>query len=259
MKFFTDDLVLKELDVLSDLEGKRYSELPKFLIRRLEERAISCLRIDSTVDEQVKYDIFERLNSGSVELTAQELRNAVIRSPFNEMIKKLAENDDFRRLIQISPTSKSKVEKMEDVELVLRFFSLIEERYQDYKGGFKQYLTNSMKVYSKYNSEELEKYANYFNKTMKVIRKVFGDEAFAKYRINSDGSKRMSKYNVSVFDALIIGVDSVEKLNSINTKHAKNFRELFRDEEFFDSITGSVNDARKLFTRASKSKEVFKN
>ena len=59
-------------------------------MRRLEERTIKCLRIDSTVDPQVKYDVFERLNSGAVQLEAQELRNAVYRGKFNDLIKSLA-------------------------------------------------------------------------------------------------------------------------------------------------------------------------
>jgi len=93
------------------------------------------LRIDSTVDEQVKYDIFERLNSGSVKLEAQELRNAVSRGPFNVLIKELAQDQNFRILLQIdldNPDSSKKVQKMEDAELVLRFFALDDDNYTHY-------------------------------------------------------------------------------------------------------------------------------
>jgi uncharacterized protein with ParB-like and HNH nuclease domain len=84
--YLRNEFPLVGLGVLSDLNGSFYKDLPPFLIRRLEERTLRCLRIDSTVDAQVKYDIFERLNSGSVKLEAQELRNAVSRGEFNKLI-----------------------------------------------------------------------------------------------------------------------------------------------------------------------------
>lgn len=75
--FFENKYPLTGLEVLEKLNESYYKDLPPFLIRRLEERSIRCLRIDSTLDQQVKYDIFERLNSGSVKLEAQELRQGI--------------------------------------------------------------------------------------------------------------------------------------------------------------------------------------
>jgi uncharacterized protein with ParB-like and HNH nuclease domain len=87
--FFKNNFKLENLEVLHELNGYMYKDLPSFLIRRLEERMIRCLRIDSTLDRQIKYDIFERLNSGAVQLGAQELRNATCSGPFNTLIKEL--------------------------------------------------------------------------------------------------------------------------------------------------------------------------
>ena len=131
--FLRNGYALSGLETLTDLNGSFYRDLPPFLLRRLEERTIKCLRIDSTVDEQVKFDIFERLNTGSVKLESQELRNATVRGPFNDCIKELAEYPAFRRLIQVDPQNPAdsrKVRKMEDVELVLRFFALKAGRYK---------------------------------------------------------------------------------------------------------------------------------
>lgn len=131
--FLSNNLELSGLETLSELNGLTYKALPSFLIRRLEERTIKCLRIDSTVDEQVKFDIFERLNTGSVKLESQELRNATARGPFNDAIKEWATLKSFRKMLQIDladPDSSPKVKKMEDVELVLRFFALKNGRYK---------------------------------------------------------------------------------------------------------------------------------
>ena len=89
--FMTNAYKLEGLEVLELLNGSYYKDLPPFLIRRLEERTIKCLRIDSTVDPQVKFDIFERLNSGAVQLESQELRNAIYNTMSIEEIKNTRE------------------------------------------------------------------------------------------------------------------------------------------------------------------------
>jgi uncharacterized protein with ParB-like and HNH nuclease domain len=112
--FMKNDLTLEGLQTLSDLNGSRYVDLPSFLLRRLEERTVKCLRIDSTVDAQVKFDIFERLNTGSVKLESQELRNATARGPFNDAVKALAKDSTFMTLIQVDgkdPLSSPKFKK----------------------------------------------------------------------------------------------------------------------------------------------------
>ena len=125
--FFKNKYELEGLELLPLLNGYNYNNLPSFLIRRLEERTVKFLRIDSTLDSKVKIDVFERLNSASVTLNRQELRNAVFGGKLNIKCKELANNNNFRKLLQIKDykiEEQPKVKKMEDVEYVLRFFGI---------------------------------------------------------------------------------------------------------------------------------------
>jgi uncharacterized protein with ParB-like and HNH nuclease domain len=152
--FMKSNMALESLEILSELNGAFYKDLPPFLIRRLEERTIKCLRIDSTVDAQVKFDIFERLNTGSIKLESQELRNVTARGKFNDAIKEWAKFPEFRQLIQVdesNPDESTKVKKMEDVELVLRFFALRYEGPIKIKKGFKEFLTASLNEFNQLN------------------------------------------------------------------------------------------------------------
>lgn len=264
--YMENKFALSGLDVLKELDGKFYEGLPPFLIRRLEERTVKCLRIDSTVDEQVKYDIFERLNSGSVKLQPQELRNAIERGPFNDLIKKLAKDPNFRILLKINseePEKSTKVKKMEDVELVLRFFALRNDNYKSLKKGFKQFLTDEMKNMNKLNDKELNCLKDNFIVTMKVIRDIFGDEAFAKYRWEGKQAKQMSKFNAAVYDSLSIPVsmciyaNKKDKLTRNKNKIKLNFNRLFANTKFFDSVSGSVNDKEKVIIRIDMAKKVI--
>jgi uncharacterized protein with ParB-like and HNH nuclease domain len=261
--FMTNELVLEGMEVLEPLNGSLYKDLPPFLSRRLEERTIKCLRIDSTLDSQVKYDIFERLNSGSVKLEAQELRNAIYRGPFNKLIKELAKHEDFRILNQINlenPDESKKVQKMEDVELVLRFFALQNNNYKNLKKGFKTFLSESMGKFNKLSDDELTQLKDKFLKTMNVIREYFGDQGFAKYRFENEEFVQMSKFNAAVYDALAIAVvDSVDLDSPDFSKLNKDtFQALFKDKTFFDTVSGSVNDKEKVTTRIDAVKVLLK-
>ncbi|WNZ45184.1 DUF262 domain-containing protein [Leptolyngbya boryana CZ1] len=262
--FFSNKYALTGLDTLKELEGAYYKDLPPFLVRRLEERTIKCLRIDSTVDEQVKYDIFERLNSGSVKLEAQELRNAVSRGPFNTLIKELAQDTNFRILLQVNleePDRSRKVKKMEDAELVLRFFALNNDNYYSLKKGFRQFLSDEMNKMNQCNQSELAKMKRTFLVTMETIRKYFGDEAFAKYRHESGSFSRMSKFNAAVYDALAIPVAMTIDLQkpTISSTSVSDFRQLFADPRFFDAVSGSVNDREKVITRIEAAKRIIRS
>lgn len=265
-KFMKNDLALVGMDVLSPLNNSYYRDLPPFLSRRLEERTIKCLRIDSTVDTQVKYDIFERLNTGSVRLEAQELRNAIYRGPFNNLIKKLAKDQNFMRLNQIdlkNPSKNKKVQKMEDVELVLRYFALQDNNDKKMKKGFKQFLSDRMEELNNSTDEELAAYEQNFQMVMKLIIEKFGEEAFAKYKLKSDNSTliQMSKFNAAVYDALSIAIASEIKKGQleITSELTEEFRELFKNTDFFESVSGSVNDKKKVNYRIDAVKELLQH
>lgn len=262
VEYLGNSFSLTGLGVLQDLEGMFYKDLPPFLIRRLEERTIKCLRIDSTVDSQVKYDIFERLNTGSVKLEPQELRNAISRGPFNGLIKQLAQNESFRLLNQIAldePEGSKKVQKMEDVELVLRFFALSDDNYKTLKKGFKTFLTDEMNRFNLASQETLTQMKNRFEKLMKVILTNFGNEAFAKFKYEDGEFKRMSRFNAAVYDALTISLASKIDLDNPTLKATAigDFQSLFRNPDFFESVSGSVNDKEKVVLRIEMAKRVF--
>lgn len=249
--FFLNKFSLLGLDVLTELNGSYYRDLPPFLIRRLEERTIRCLRIDSTVDTQVKYDIFERLNSGSVKLEAQELRNATCRGPFKELIKDLAKNQDFVVIANLSPT---RINKMEDEELVLRYFAITYGNgYKEYRGGFKNFLTVKMEKFNESDDQVLKKMAQNFKATMAKIRSCFGDAPFTKYRYENNHFRKMSNFNVAVFDAVTY---SFSRLDDKRKPSYDEFKQLFADPQFFSSLEGAVTDVSKIETRIIKSLKV---
>lgn len=253
--FMTNDYALEGLDVLELLNGSFYKDLPPFLIRRLEERTIKCLRIDSTVDPQVKFDIFERLNSGAVQLESQELRNAVYRGKFNDMIKDLSQNEAFRTLLNIdlkNSDEDNKVKKMQDIEYVLRFFSYMSNEGDNMKKSFKQFLSEQMAKFNTYDDESLNKMSKHFKKVFEMILETLGKDAFAKYKIENAQLRLQSHFNAAVYDAIAIAIsDKIEENpNFCITEDMKNkIENLFYDKNFIDCINSSTNDKSKILNR----------
>ncbi len=249
---------LEGLNSLDELNGLKYEDLPPFLTRRLEERTITCLRIDSTIDPQVKFDIFERLNSGSVELTAQELRNSNYRGKFNQLLKKLSTNETFTELARLDPES-NKVKQMYDRELVLRFFALAHnDGFRDYVGGFKNFLNTKMNSFSQLDHLELATFETNFINTFEMIKKSFGNTPFAKYRCEEKNTLNlMSKFNVAVFDSVVVPFYKMSQSKTQPITNYDKFKTLFTDIEYFKSIEGSTNDMNKVHTRIKKSLEIF--
>lgn len=256
--FMKNKLALSGLETLTELNGAYYKDLPPFLIRRLEERTVKCLRIDSTVDAQVKFDIFERLNTGSVKLESQELRNATARGPFNDAIKEWASLPVFRSLIQVDnkdPSTSVKIQKMEDVELVLRFFALKDGRYKRLRKGFREFITSSLIEFNRLPANQIAQRKDDFETYMNFLQSQAGSMAFAKWRISGGQEKRMSTFNAAVFDAVAVGLSEVFTADQLRSNPAyaasalTGYKTLFTDDKFFGAVSGSVNDAAKVTAR----------
>ncbi|MGA5289931.1 DUF262 domain-containing protein [Streptomyces pseudogriseolus] len=120
--FVSGKFRLAGLGVLPEANGMSFSELDPAMTRSLLSRStLRAVIIAQSSDPDMKYAVFARLNTGGVQLTVQELRNALYPGPFNRMIVALSAEPAFQSALQIGPTAQS---QMRDVELVLRYFAL---------------------------------------------------------------------------------------------------------------------------------------
>ncbi|MDY7563593.1 hypothetical protein RGU44_00585 [Pseudomonas sp. 5C2] len=195
------------------------------------------------------------MNSGSVKLEAQELRNATCRGPFKDLIKELAKNPIFAEVANLDPDS-TRIKKMEDEELVLRFFAISHSNgYLEYKGQFKKFLTNKMVEFNKYDAVMLKEMKENFVRTMRLVKEHFGSKPFAKYK-KPDGQDfvLMSSFNAAVFDAIACAFSKPEIKN---IPSYNDLIKLFADPVFFEAVEGSVNDVSKLNNRIRKAQELI--
>lgn len=202
-EFYADKFALEGLQYWSDLDGRMYSQLPSKVRDGIDRRYISSiilLKETAATEEQaamLKKMVFERLNSGGVELSSQETRNAVYNGPLNQLCLSLSESETFRRMwgIPLDPmavdaddtevtnestnTGKRMFEKMEDVELVLRFFAYRQIGY--FKAGLNkisEFLDRFLIGGNRFSQDILDSYRAMFESTVTFLWSALGGDAY---------------------------------------------------------------------------------
>ena len=254
-KFLTDKLKLKGLEVFAKLNGKFYSNLEQKVQKIIKTRAIlRAIIILRQSDDDIKFEVFQRLNTGGVSLNAQEIRNSAYPGPLNDLMLKLSENTIFQKLIGVLIKEESTIyQEMKDVEFILRFFTFVENPGY-FSGDISQKMSEYMRKNQRMDSNKLENLKSKFNSTIRIVDKLFGDDAFKRWRPSPQSWKK--KITAPLFDAVMfscadfIGMPiptSFDKERFIS-KH----KELFLDEEFQNAITFHVNTSVTFHLRVEK-------
>ena len=247
---FPDDeskFKLTGLQVLNELNNKAFKELDKTIQRAFEGYGLQTIIITKDSDIDVKFEIFGRLNTGSVKLNDQELRNCIYRGNYNDFIKELSKDEDFQYILN-SPALR---ERMLDGELILRFFAFYNKTYLNYKPSMKHFLNNEIHSNRDLIPKKMEELRIIFKKSVELTKTVFGERAFkrfmAGFSIDYNGKWESNKVNRGLFDVLMFGFTRYEKSQIIPV--ADSIREelmwlLSNNYEFINSVSGSSTDKK---------------
>lgn len=119
--FFNNKLMLQKMDKLDKLNGFEFKDLPESEILRLKAYSLRVIVLNRTTDEETRIDLFNRINTSSLKATDSEVRSGTeLLNPLMKLIKKLAKDKNFKKLTDLSEL---KLKRMEDIELISRFFA----------------------------------------------------------------------------------------------------------------------------------------
>lgn len=137
-----NNLVLTGLTKLPAFNGLTYRMLPSPVQMAFTKRGIGVTALSDKSDPQTRFDTFERLNRGSVELSPQEVRACIYQGPFNDLLRELAKYPKFKDLVKLQRKNENNATRE---ELVLKFFAYLHGR-ADFKGAVKEFLNDYMKT-----------------------------------------------------------------------------------------------------------------
>ncbi|MYL26503.1 MULTISPECIES: DUF262 domain-containing protein [Halomonadaceae] len=236
-----DPLKLRRLNSLTDFEGDVFRKLPRPFQRRIEETELTLHIIRPGTPKKVKFNIFSRINRGGLPLKGQEIRNAIFSGKWREVVRELAESEQFKKATEY----KVKGSRLEDHELVLRFvchyilFSSSKKREDDQ--NLDSFLNDMVEdTLQKLTEDDWKNVKSAFFVAMERSVQIFGRLAFRKY---SDKTQSRKPINKGLFESESVAMalmdsDQFAKLQDKNDQFMEKFAAMSLDAEgdFYKSM-----------------------
>lgn len=238
-EFMKNQFKLTDLKKLSKLNGFQYSDLPPARQRRFNRKTLRMIELTHKADEEVRRDIFERINTGSVELEAMEKRRGIQPGKFMDFLSECAQIPLFKELAPLTKVSESRHDRE---ELVLRFFAYL-NNHANFKNRVSdfldEYLEKTQKEFNKATSAKMKKE---FELVLNFVKDYF-----------PHGFKRNPKDKLTPrvrFEAIAVGVSLAlrEKPELIPDKNS--IKSWLNSSEFKHHTTTDASNSRpKLIAR----------
>ncbi|WP_240152324.1 DUF262 domain-containing protein [Streptomyces mobaraensis] len=233
-----EPLRLKDLDKLTTFEGFAFDGLPEDIRTTFEDRPLKIIILNDKSELQVRYDLFERLNTGGIELTDQEIRECVYRGEFVDLLGQLAKDDNFNTVVKL-PSSRQKDGTREDY--VLRFFAFL-DRYQKFEHSVKDFLDEF--IADAHKAPKVAARKAIFDNTFSYLATCF-----------PNGLKsRKGQTPVNLFEAVSVGAAFALRENP--HIEVPNMDWVF-SEELRALVTGATNSRPRVRGRIEFAKEKF--
>lgn len=252
---FIKDFKLTGLNVFSEYNGKFFKDLPKELQKKIRYYKIRTITFRKESEKDLKFEIFERLNTGSVSLNDQELRNCIYRGKYNDLLWELSEDKLFQELLGIKKPER----RMRDVELVLRFSAFFHNTFINYKPPIKKFLNSEMEKFRNISDKEATDLRNAFKNSITVIKSLLGVNAFKRFYPGDikhpNGYWEPKKFNASLYDILMDSFarrDKNKVYQNLDAIRESYIDLLTSDQKFIDAIELSTSSTQAIHSRFNK-------
>lgn len=196
-------LKLQEMEFFPELNGYNYDRLPRAFQRRIDETVINVYIVNPSTPDNVKFNIFKRINTGGLALEPQEIRNALYQGQATRFLQSCAQLDVFVRATGGSVKS----ERMLDREFVLRYVAFCYLDLDQYTGNIDEFLNQAMKYLNQREEKELKDIRDTFIDIMECIYRIMDRNAFRK--ICKDGRRR--PINKVIFESWCYAVKKIDR------------------------------------------------
>ncbi|NET27695.1 DUF262 domain-containing protein [Okeania sp. SIO1I7] len=217
--FSNNELTLEGLKKLEKLNNFTFADLPLARQRRFNRTTIRMIQLTEKADEEVRRDMFERINTGSIVLNDMEKRRGIQRGPFLNFIDQLSENTKFRKLC---PFSEALVKRREPQEFVLRFFAYL-NNYQNFGEQVNLFLNDYLEKNNKDGNFDRDKMEGEFESMLDFVEKHF-PYGFRKGK-NNKSVPRIRFEAISVGTALALRKRKNLKPKSMEWLNSPEFKE----------------------------------
>lgn len=234
-------LVLSDLQKLKGFVGMFFDQLPLAVQQHFWTRPAKVITLNDKSDKVVRYDLFERLNTGGVALSPQEIRDCIFQGDFADKLENWSKDVNFRTAVKLTPLQQRDATAE---ECVLRFFAF-RHRYKEFDHNVTEFLNKYMETASKQFDYVVGEAA--FTKTFRELARVF-----------PQGIRRPSGKNttpLNLYEGIAVGaslaLDSVQRLNTTGLS------KWMASKELRGYTTGATNDRSAVLGRIEFCRDRF--
>lgn len=244
--------ILVEGDRVDALTDFTYETMPELFKRSLKRATcrVEILNWNSSYD--MRFELFNRLNTGGSPLTAQEIRNCIYRDisiDFNDFLKRISDNSDFRELIDLNDEM---TEKLYHEELALRFVSLY-KNIQNVKTGLAHHMSNFMEQALKNKNFNYDEYESIFCNVFHLLKPLKKDI------FRQRGKRKGGRLITTIYDIITIGV--AENYDYYKTQDIKIISDKIKEnEERIDYViksSGGNDQKGRIINRLKEARRIF--
>lgn len=252
--FMENSYKLTGLTAYPELDGLGYADLDPRFRSHIQTRTIRCITILKETHPQIKFDVFERLNTGAVQLLPQELRHGIYFGPLIRKIDEIASDERWLSMLGMRDDK-----RMRGSELALRFLALryAADRYKKPLTGF---LNDFVSANRSAAGPRLDEWAAEFRQTVAIVETLLGRRAF---RLLADDLSPQRNLNAALFDAQMIAAARVKpNLGGFDAVQREQFAAAFftlqQDREFRGYISASTSDEASVAGRIRKCEQFLR-
>ena len=173
-----------QLTVRQDLDGLTYDRMERESayadeLREFLNADMRCTVVSNYESAEILYNIFYRLNTGSVPLSSQELRQALNKGPFADYLMEITnELQPIHRVLKRNEPDP----RLRDVEMIVRFMVFVMFS-SEYKGNLRRFLDDKMKYITEHwkeYKEQIEQVYSDFNRSIGKLEEILGRESIGR-------------------------------------------------------------------------------
>lgn len=239
------------MEYLVTLNNKTFDELPAPVRRNILETTLLVYLIKAGTPEEIKFNIFKRVNTGGMPLTQQEIRHALFNGKGTELLLRIADSDEFRQTVGFSANK-----RMLDREFVNRYLAFYVLEAEESYRSMEMFLNDALRVLNKMRDDQLDDIYNRSRDSLRTVGSLLGDMSFRRLVDSSTtGNRPINKAVFETVMAQIAKLTTEERafLRS-STSFDAEYRRLWRDESidglsFDQCVAKSTGDRRRVLGR----------
>lgn len=235
-------LSLTGLEFLGEHYDKwKYDDFPFTDQLNMGMLTVTANVIKGKTPKNVKYILFQRINSAGTPLNPQEIRNALNQGVASNFLLEMSAYPLFKKMVPVDS------KRMSDMEYVLRFIAFTRWDYSKYKGKIELFLNDSMALLDSLKESQLESIRQDFISCLELWDDVLGAVAFRNPTLNRGVSKVL--FDMLMMVAYNLSPEQRNALRERAIQFKDYYVKLFGDRAFTDLLASGTSKYPKIIQR----------